>query len=366
MAVGSGTGPFDRLEPRRREATLPHKQGLPQEMAQPRGRWWPAKLDHDLLTNVPNGGSTIWTLGWIISAGHPKRHDELLLESVERYGREWRKIQEKHYSTRSANDLKNRFSILSKKINSRPPSRSGIGCLSSSSSVVVGDLGQEGTSSDTNSATISCLGSGMLPAESWEGIYNPKNPSIEVDQTIGSTPTMQQPPEQQMRSQEPAVPLQPLNHVDHLMAVDDPEHPPATADVFWSVGTSSQRAGSGQFAQGDFSNAMLSNGAAAMSYDLYHPIPTDAGDSSGFDSSGRSSSHGTDVRLGFDMIDPVLDGIKTDHLLSLLAHRAGRLGNCSPGGSVSIQAEGCDREVLDYVLDVLLPIRHLVKMEINM
>ena len=35
--------------------------------------------------------------------------DELLLESVERYGREWRKIQEKHYSTRSANDLKNRL-----------------------------------------------------------------------------------------------------------------------------------------------------------------------------------------------------------------------------------------------------------------
>lgn len=204
----------------------------------------------------------------------------------------------------------------------------------------------------------------MLPAEGWEGIYNPKDPPIDVDQIMGSTTNIQQQREEQMRSQKQAVPLPPLNHVDQLMAVDDPEHPPATSGFSWTIGTtSSPRAGSGPFTHGNFPNTMLSNGPATMSYDPYHPIQTDAGDSNGL---GRSSSHVGGLRLGFDTTDPVPDGMENGQLLSLLAHRAGRMGNCSPGGSVSIQAEGCDREVLNYVLDVLLPIRHLVKMEINM
>lgn len=37
------------------------------------------------------------------------KEDELLLESVERYGRVWRNIQEKHYTTRSAKDLEDRY-----------------------------------------------------------------------------------------------------------------------------------------------------------------------------------------------------------------------------------------------------------------
>lgn len=38
LAVGSGTGMLDGLEPRGHEAALPHEQGLPQEMDQPRVR----------------------------------------------------------------------------------------------------------------------------------------------------------------------------------------------------------------------------------------------------------------------------------------------------------------------------------------
>lgn len=70
--------------------------------------------------------------------------------------------------------------------------------------------------------------------------------------------------------------------------------------------------------------------------------------------------------LGCDATDPVPDGMKNADLISLLAHRASGLENRSLGGSVCIQANGCDREILNYVLDVMLPIRHLVKMEINM
>ncbi|KAJ5971626.1 uncharacterized protein N7479_001544 [Penicillium vulpinum] len=293
------------------------------------------------------------------------KEDELLLESVERYGREWRKIQEKHYSTRSANDLKNR--ILSKKVTSRPPSRSELGCLSSPPSVGTGDLGQDSTGSDTNSANTSGLDPVVFHAEGWGGIYNSNDLLSDVDQAMGSTINVQQPQNQQMQPQKQAVPLQPLSHFDPLMIDDNTDHLPVTSSLFWPVGlTSPQRACSGLSTHGSFSNTILTSGPDAMSYDLYNPTQTDARDGNGLDGSGRTSSHVADLQLGFDTVDPVPDGMKNDNLSSLLAHKAGRLINCSPGGSVSIQAEGCDREVLNYVLDVLLPIRHLVKMEINM
>lgn len=231
----------------------------------------------------------------------------------------------------------------------------------------MGDLGQDSTGWDTNSANTSGLDSVVFPAEGWDGICNPKDLSSDVDQAMGSTINIQQPQNQQMQHQKQGVPLQPLNHFDPLMVDDNPDHLPATSGLFWPVGsTSSQRASSGPSTRGNFSNTILTSGPAAMPYDLYNPTQTDTRDSNGLDRSGRTSSHVADLQLGFDTIDPVPDGMKNDHLCSLLAHRAGRLVNCSPGGSVSIQAEGCDREVLNYVLDVLLPIRHLVKMEINM
>lgn len=222
-----------------------------------------------------------------------------------------------------------------------------------------------------NTDTTSCLDSVVFPAEDWDGIYNPKDLSSDVDQTISSTTNLQQPQNQQMHSQKQGVLLQPLEHFDDLMTDDSPAHRPATSGVFWPLGsTSTQIAGSRpSYTHGNFSNTILSSetGAAVMSYGLYHPVQTEVSDRNGLDRSGKTSSNVADLQLAFDTIDSVPGGMENNHqLFSLLTHRAGRLGNCSPGGSVSIQAEGCDREVLNYVLDVLLPIRHLVKMEINM
>lgn len=45
----------------------------------------------------------------------PILQDELLLESVKKHGREWKLIQESSYNTRSRNDLKNRYSILTRR-----------------------------------------------------------------------------------------------------------------------------------------------------------------------------------------------------------------------------------------------------------
>ncbi|GAE00032.1 hypothetical protein PVAR5_8764 [Paecilomyces variotii No. 5] len=299
------------------------------------------------------------------------KEDELLLESVGRYGREWRKIQEKHYSTRSANDLKNRFTILSKKSRSRGNSicgpATGPGHHSSSDPIIVGDPNQDSTSPGTDSGTTSFFDSTMLPEENWENVYNNKNLHIDVGEIMQSTTNVQQQEqEQQMRSQKQhAATFFPLSHDSQSMAVDGLEHPPTTSAFSWTTGTtSSSGTGSHPLPNSDFQDFIFSNNLATMSYHPYH-IQTGTGDTSEVGKNNNNVEM-EGLILGFDPIDPDSDGMKNGHLLSLLAHRANRLGNCSPGGSVSLQAEGCDREVLNYLLDVLLPIRHLIKMEINM
>ncbi|POR35317.1 Transcriptional activator Myb [Tolypocladium paradoxum] len=43
--------------------------------------------------------------------------DQLLLKCVDEYGREWKQIQDDHYPGRSRNDLKNRYTILTRRSN---------------------------------------------------------------------------------------------------------------------------------------------------------------------------------------------------------------------------------------------------------
>lgn len=208
----------------------------------------------------------------------------------------------------------------------------------------------------------------MLTEEKWDGVYNPKDLHIDVGELMHSTTNVQQLQEQQMPSQKQAATLLPLGHDGQSMIVDDLEHPPTTSAFSWNTdATSPSGTDSHPFASSDFQNVMFPNSLANMSYHPYH-IQTGAGDTSeiGRSNSTAGNSEMEGLVLGFDPVDPVPDGMKNAQLLSLLAQRANGLGNRSPGGSVSLQAEGCDREVLNYLLDVLLPIRHLIKMEINM
>lgn len=165
----------------------------------------------------------------------------------------------------------------------------------------------------------------MLPEEGWECMHYPKDP---LPINVGEL-------------------MHPQSHDGQLMAVDDMEHTtPATSAFSWTLGAPSPpRTGSDGL-------------DPRLYHPYYHTTPTDA---------GESSSHmGGDLVLGCDAMDPAPDGMENADLVSLLAHRASGLENCSLDGSVCIQAKGCDREILNYVLDVMLPIRHLVKMEINM
>jgi hypothetical protein len=221
----------------------------------------------------------------------------------------------------------------------------------------------------------------MSPEEGSGGVYHPKDLHVDLDEIMQSTTNLQQQWEQQMRRgqqmrqeqqvqpQGQAATLLPLGHDDQSMTIDDLAHAPATSIFPWTTNTTSPSGtGPRPFTNSDFPNTMISNSLTTMLHHPYHHSQTDTDDSNGL---GNSSSHVSDSNmgglvLGFDTMDPVPDGMKNGHLHSLLVQRASRLGNCSPGGSVSLQGEGCDREVLNYLLDVLLPIRHLVKIEINM
>ncbi|KAJ8131249.1 hypothetical protein O1611_g2374 [Lasiodiplodia mahajangana] len=72
---------------------------------------WQSKLNPDL----EHGG---WTI----------EEDELLLSLVREHGREWKMFQEQNFSRRSTNELKNRYTGLTRKAN-----RSGSVCLSPTS-----------------------------------------------------------------------------------------------------------------------------------------------------------------------------------------------------------------------------------------
>ncbi|GAP82651.2 putative myb transcription protein [Rosellinia necatrix] len=70
------------------------------------------RWQHSLDPNLERGN---WTA----------EEDEKLLKYVRKYGREWKRIQQDHYAKRSRNDLKNRYTILSRKLENITASSSG-------------------------------------------------------------------------------------------------------------------------------------------------------------------------------------------------------------------------------------------------
>ena len=113
---------------------------------------------------------------------------------------------------------------------------------------------------------------------------------------------------------------------------------------------------------------MASSSLTTMLYPPYHHSQNVTGNGNMIRDSG---AHVVDFSMegeviAFEGANPVPDDMRSSQLRSLLVQRARVLAGCNPGGSVSLSGNGCDREVLDYLLDVLLPIRHSVRLEINM
>jgi hypothetical protein len=213
----------------------------------------------------------------------------------------------------------------------------------------------------------------VSPEEGGGGAYNPKDIHVDLEKIMQQREHqirwgqhVRQ--EQQVQTQGQAATLLSLSHDDQPMTIDGLEHTPATSIFPWTANsTSPSGIVPSPFNNSGMSNNMISNSLTTMLHHPYHN-QTDNSDGNGL---GNGSSHAVDpslgsLVLGFDTMDSVPDGAKNEHLNSLLMQRAKRLGDCIPGGSVTLQGDGCDREVLNYLLDVLMPIRHLVKIEINM
>jgi len=169
--------------------------------------------------------------------------------------------------------------------------------------------------------------------------------------------------EQHVQLHEKATTLLPLGHDDTPMTIDDLGHAPPNPTLPWTTNTTSPSTiGPHPFTDRDFTSL------TTLLHQPYHHSQTDTSNSNRL---GNASGHTADSNLeslvlGFNTTHSIPDGMTDGHLHSLLLQRVKSLDQCSPGGSVSLQGEGCDREVLNYMLDVLTPIRHLVKIEINM
>lgn len=223
----------------------------------------------------------------------------------------------------------------------------------------------------------------MLFQEDSGEIYNPGNLHLDLNETMQSITNMQQSGTQQMgwgeqiRHEKEAQPsshttmLLPLGIDNQPMSIEDLEHAAAATAAFpWTTNTTLASGTSPWLSTtSDFPDTIISNSHLdTVLHDPYHHSQTDADGGNGIDNhcSQVNDSNIEGLVLGFDSLDSCLDGTKNGQLHSLLGQRTRRLGHCNPGGSVSIQGEGCDKEVLNYLLDVLMPIRPLVKISVSM
>ncbi|PNY24073.1 Transcriptional activator Myb [Tolypocladium capitatum] len=91
--------------------------------------------------------------------------DQLLLKCVGEYGREWKQIQDDHYPARSRNDLKNRYTILTRQSNTKSRARAASDARRHVVDVMVEeteDSPRAESSSTENSNEMQGLGSGSI------------------------------------------------------------------------------------------------------------------------------------------------------------------------------------------------------------
>jgi hypothetical protein len=245
--------------------------------------------------------------------------------------------------------------------------------------MVIQEHDQESTSPSTDSGPVSRPSWSMSPEEGIGGGFNLNDAHIDFEEILQSTAKAQQqrdhqmrwgPQLQQQRQAQPsglAAPLLPMRHGDDPTNIDDLECAASASSLFpWTTNANTigppplSASGTPPFSAASSFTPMVPNCTTSISQHSYHQTQPDF---SGMIGLRNNSSHGSDDT---DMGGFVVPGLDAGHFHSLLLQRAKSLGECSPGGSVSLQGEGCDREVLNYLLDVLLPVRHLVKIDVNM
>ncbi|KAK7953275.1 hypothetical protein PG988_013969 [Apiospora saccharicola] len=128
-----------------------------------------------------------------METGPRKRKDDRLLRAVEKHGRQWKQIQESYYKSRSRNDLKNRYTIIT-----RRASNSDNGGSTSNSTFV--DTGETSTIRPTSStSSASCLTQDEYAVDYSHSKAFPTRPS-QQQQNTGSTDYWQPAPQDTLTS----------------------------------------------------------------------------------------------------------------------------------------------------------------------
>ncbi|KAI8630827.1 hypothetical protein F5Y19DRAFT_35072 [Xylariaceae sp. FL1651] len=258
--------------------------------------------------------------------------DYTLLESVQEYGREWKLIQEKSYPSRSRNDLKNRYTILSRRRNTSDNENSFVshdvrsaivpGCSSIDADMEnaedTADIDELETSDhDSSESWIDSVDTHWLsPFELVCG--SPANTFLSQRDTHA---TFSSKPSELSSTVDANLINPPMNFLDQISLPADLSQ--SSNDVFHTESTWPENSETG-----------ISNSAASSS------VSSQFGQSTALLRNLQGDS------LDYFPVSKVMDGVAV--------------------GRVSITMEQCDRATLDYLLDMTSPLRGKVRLEISL
>ncbi|KAI1495526.1 hypothetical protein F5X99DRAFT_415032 [Biscogniauxia marginata] len=276
--------------------------------------------------------------------------DERLLKTVKRYGRRWKKIQEKYYATRSRNDLKNRYTILTRKADY------------------------------TDSV---CPSPGSSTGEILDSAQTPCMPvNMDMGNFCEDTESTEQSLCQWIFDQD-ANSLADVSLETRLSKQDDTSHlayaPSSTSpnteftDEFLLPFSPSANPGQSRHSvvtpgpgQMIHTEGLSMDATSTTGFNPFGGVDLGiaVGDSAGaLDESMPFHDTGLDLSLDCTGLTQLTSG--SEGTSSARTHRDS-LGAGIPVASVSLRVEGCDKETLKYLLDVTQPIKGKVKMEISM
>ncbi|KAI1335921.1 hypothetical protein F5Y15DRAFT_396225 [Xylariaceae sp. FL0016] len=265
--------------------------------------------------------------------------DSCLLRAVEEYGRQWKKIERKHFTSRSRNDLKNRHTILMRK-NSQPEAE---GPGSPSVSSVVENLGPSAASKPAPQNNIEdaiSLGDYSL------GGYPLEHDHSALDLLGDDIPRDHMDMEAGMNA---AFDVMDTHDNFFLRMHSNQQYPPVPDDS----GEISWAQAGGPFPEQHEAGTQARNCRDAL------------GASSDWVMGGNSVISGSSRDNAEEHPFTVIDVADVDATTIVSGSETRTTGHQSTA-SISLVIKDCDRDTLKYLLDVTRPIKSKVRIEIDM
>ncbi|KAI1486882.1 hypothetical protein F5X96DRAFT_192708 [Biscogniauxia mediterranea] len=280
-----------------------------------------------------------------------QEEDERLLKTVKRYGRRWKKIQEKYYATRSRNDLKNRYTILTRKADYTDSICPSPGSSSNGENI---DMAQTPCMPTNMEMDNFCENTETTDQSLCQWIFDQDTHSL-ADVSL-ETPLPKQDDGGHLAYATSSTSPNTEFTDEFLMPFSPSANPPQSRH-------SAVTPGAGQMMQNE---GMSMDAASTSSFNPFGTVDLGIGVGEGpgaLEESMPFHESGLDLSLDCAGLSHLASG--SEGASSAGTHR-NSLGGGIPVASVSLRVEGCDKETLKYLLDVTQPIKGKVKMEISM